>query len=257
MTDWQLDSENNIPFHLQLENQIKARIESGHWKSGDRIPSERDFMQLVGISRATIRQALNSLVHQQVLEKNHGRGTFVRQPHFEQPLQIVYSFAEQLRQAGVSLEDTLIERRTMPADAELARRLDMPEGDLVIYLKRVRKIKDIPVMVNITSIPLATCPDLMDETFGKISLYTLLTRKYGITVNRAIDRLEAISADKEMAALLKVPRRTPLMFVERTALTRGEAVLHIGYNYIRGDMCSFRSDMQTQPAIQLKTTTPD
>lgn len=239
---WQLNADSSAPLHVQLETLLRQRIASDHWQQGERIPSEREIMQLSGVSRATVRQALASLVHEGILQKDHGRGTFVRHTRYETSLQIVYSFSEQLRSVGVTLTDEILERDVVPAPPDLAARLTVAPDTPLIYIRRLRWAGTIPMMINVAYMPYMYCPDLLREPFDQ-SLYRLLTEKYNLPILNATDRLEAIAADRDMAALLRVRRGHPLMYVERTAFTRNHTVLHIGSNYIRGDMCSFRSDM--------------
>jgi GntR family transcriptional regulator len=246
MSEWRLDPTSKLPLHHQLENRIKEHIHSGVLRAGERLPSERELMQYAGVSRATIRQALNALVHEGILEKAHGSGTFVKRTRFEQPLAAAYSFSEQLRTLGITLEDELLERRQLSASPELSRRLGVDIDEPLIYLKRLRRVGGTPMMVSIAYLPYALCPDLLTESFEG-SLYVQLTTRYNLPIVSATDHLEAIGADNTIAQLLRVPRRTPLMYVERTAYTDDDVILHIGYNYIRGDMCSFRSDMHRQP----------
>lgn len=247
-----LDHDSDIPLHMQFEQQIKQRILDGQWKPHQRIPSERDLMLMAGVSRATVRQTLSSLVREGLLEKSLGRGTFVKPPRYEQPLQNVYSFSAQLRSMGMELKDQVLRCEVIDATPEIAERLALSVSDPVIYLRRLRFLRGTPMMVNIAYIPYAMCPKLVEETFEE-SLYYLLANKYGYPIIAATDKLEAIAADAATAALLQVPNGTPLMFVERTALTTGNRIIHHGYNYIRGDMCRFRSDMHAPPtALEIK-----
>jgi len=253
---WQLDHQSAVPLHIQFEQRIIKRIESGEWKPGNKIPSERDLMELSNISRATVRQAISSLAHQNILEKVHGAGTFVKHPKFEQPLNVAYSFSEQLRQNGFKLEDQMLERRLLAAPPDLAVHLQISEGADVIYIHRLRMLTGTPVMVSKAYIPYAVCPGLLDDPFDN-SLYQLLVNRYHLPIVRATERLEAISPDRSLARLLRISNRIPIMFVERVARTTDDMVLHLGLNYIRGDMCYFRIDLVDQPpTLAIKTVTP-
>lgn len=243
---WRLNHQSAVPLHIQFEQRIIERIERGEWKPGDKIPSERDLMEFADISRATVRQAISSLAHQNILEKVHGAGTFVKQPRFEQPLHVTYSFSEQLRHLGFNLQDQLLERRLLPAPRELAARLQIPEGADVIYLHRLRMLDVTPVMVSKAYIPYHLCPGLLDDPFDG-SLYQLLVNRYQLPVLRATECLEAQPPDRGLCGLLRISNRIPIMFVERVAHTRDDVVLHVGLNYIRGDMCYFRIDLVSQP----------
>jgi GntR family transcriptional regulator len=255
---WHLDHESAVPLHIQFEQCVIERITSGEWKPGDKIPSERDLMQLADISRATVRQAMNSLSHQNILEKVHGAGTFVKQPKFEQPLHVAYSFSQQLRQLGFKLEDQLLERRLLPATPELAAHLQIPVNTDVIYIHRLRLLGATPVMVSKAYIPYHLCPGLLDEPFDN-SLYQLLVNRYHLPIIRATEHLEAMAPDRTLSNLLRISNRIPIMYVERVAFTTDDVVLHLGLNYIRGDMCYFRIDLVSQPptlAIKNVVTNP-
>jgi GntR family transcriptional regulator len=253
---WQLDHRSAIPLHVQFEQRMIERIQAGEWKPGDKIPSERDLMALSNISRATVRQAISALAHQNFLEKVHGAGTFVKHPKFEQPLNVTYSFSEQLRQNGFNLQDQLLERTLIPATPEMATQLQIAEGEDVIYIHRLRLLDATPVMVSKAYIPYELCPGLLDDPFDH-SLYQLLVNRYHLPIIRATERLEAQSSDRELAQLLRISNRIPIMFVERIAHTSDDVVLHLGLNYIRGDMCYFRIDLVSQPpTLGIKTVTP-
>jgi GntR family transcriptional regulator len=246
--DWQLDAHSMTPLHQQFQERISSLVRSGIWQPGEQIPSERELMQLASISRATVRQALAALVHDGILEKEHGRGTFVRRTRFEQPLTAVYSFSQQLQRLGVRLEDTLLERKRVPATVELAQPLNVEVDTPLICIRRLRRVGSTPMMVSIAYLPFDLCPDLLHDDL-QASLYRQLTEHYHLPIFSATDRLEAVAADAATAQLLDIPRRSPLMYIQRIAYTTDHVALHVGENYIRGDMCSFRSDMQRQTAL--------
>lgn len=255
---WHLDHESAVPLHIQFEQRVIEHITSGEWKPGDKIPSERDLMLLADISRATVRQAMNSLSHQNILEKVHGAGTFVKQPKFEQPLHVTYSFSQQLRQLGFKLEDQLLERRLMPATPELAAHLQIPVKTDMIYIHRLRLLAGTPMMVSKSYIPYDLCPGILTDPFDN-SLYQLLFNRYHLPIIHATERLEATASDRALSNLLRISNRIPIMYVERVAFTTDDVVLHLGLNYIRGDMCYFRIDLVSQPptlAIKNVVTNP-
>jgi GntR family transcriptional regulator len=244
ISDWQLDPQSDEPLHMQLEKQIKQQIARGLWLPGDKIPSEREFMELANISRATIRQALMSLVHQRLLKKVHGSGTYIASTMYEQPMRGAYSFSEQFRQQGQSLTDTVLQQTVEIATPEQAERLAIMPGTEVVVIERLRLLVGQPLMVSMALVPLSLCPDLASQVLTG-SLYRLLMERYKLPTIRAIDKLEAVGADKRLASLLRIRQGTPLMYVERLAYTTDNRPLHLGQNYIRGDMCRFSVDLES------------
>lgn len=244
--NWQLEISSPIPLHLQFEQRLRERIDSGEWQPGDKIPAERELMELAHISRATVRQAIASLVNQNLLEKVHGAGTFVKHRKFEQPLQVVYSFSEQLRQAGLELVDQLLERSLVPCTPKLAKQMQLEPGTPLVHIHRLRLLNGVPLMINRSYIPYYMCPGLLTEPLSG-SLYRTLAEHYQLPILRATDRLEAHHPDRALSSLLQIGAHVPVMYVERVAMTTGDVVLHAGANFIRGDRCYFRIDLQAQP----------
>jgi GntR family transcriptional regulator len=245
---WPLDDTSDVPLHSQLAQRILTEIENRHLQAGDQLPSERELMEMTGTSRATVRHALDTLVQQDVLERVQGRGTFVKMFQLETSLQIVYSFAEQIRQTGRELHDRVLECEVTHASPLIAHKLNLEPGDPIISLHRLRSIGDVPMMLSIAYLPYELCPGLVTEVFGTASLYRLLTEKYNLPVLSATDTLEAIPAEKTVARYLNLQPGNPVMYVKRLAFTRDSLPMHIGHNYIRGDMCRFRGDMHSVPA---------
>lgn len=250
-----LDPTLDIPLRVQTERQMRDLIARDEWRSAERIPPERTLVQMLGISRSTLRQAVDALIHEGLLERRHGSGTYVSTPRYDQPLDNVYSFYEQFEKAGTPMEDTLVAALELEAGPTLARLLSIETGDLVLFLQRLRAARGVPLMVNQSYLPAALCPGLLTER-GFPSLYALLRERYGLTIERADNSLEAVGADPAMADLLQVKPRTPLMLVERRAFTRGPdhglRAIHYGRNFIRGDMVRFHTRLTSLELVMGK-----
>jgi GntR family transcriptional regulator len=248
MKTLRLNTNGSTPLHTQVASQLEKQVKRGTWKPGEKIISERELMELGNISRATVRQAISSLVQAGVLEKIQGAGTFVRQAKIEQPMNVAYSFSQQLSKLGLRLEDKLLERDIIYASEELAQQLRVRKNSKVIYLHRLRLIDDEPFMISKAYVPYHLCPGLLNDNIDT-SLYTLLVERYELPVVDATDKIESLSADKEMSKHLKLSAHTPILFVERLAHTTGGRILHLGLNYIRGDRCFFRIDLSSQASV--------
>lgn len=248
MKTLRLNTNGSTPLHTQVASQLEKQVKQGKWKPGEKIISERELMELGNISRATVRQAIGSLVQQGVLEKIQGAGTFVKQAKIEQPMNVAYSFSQQLSKLGLRLEDRLLERDIIPASEELAKQLQIRKNSKVIYLHRLRLIDSEPFMINKAYVPYNLCPGLLQDDITA-SLYTLLVERYGLPVVDATDKIESLPADKALVKRLNLPAHTPILFVERLAHTTGGRILHLGLNYIRGDRCFFRIDLSSQASV--------
>ncbi len=253
MKPLRLNSNASLPLYLQVAAQLEQQIKRGLWEPGEKIISERELMELGNISRATVRQAIASLVQQGLLEKIQGAGTFVKQPKIEQPMNAAYSFSQQFRKLGLKLEDKLLNRTLLLASDDLAERLHVRKKSKVIYLNRLRLIDGEPFMISKAYVPYSLCPALLEDKL-ETSLYSVLVERYSLPVIHATDKIESLTiaslgADKETAKRLKLSSRIPLLFVERLAYTTGDRILHLGLNYIRGDKCFFRVNLTAQASV--------
>ncbi len=246
-----LHPDSPVPLYYQLEQALRAQIESGVWVPGSIIHSERELMQAAGVSRATVRQAIGNLIGEGLLERVHGRGTFVARPKFEQEMRTVYSFAEQMGVRGIQLEDRLLQRHRVPASEDLAHLLAVAPGAPLIHIKRVRLLSGAPLMLDSSYIPFHLCPGLLTDAFES-PLYRMLAERYGLPPLHCTDALEPVLADDAQAHLLQVDAGSPLMFLERVTFTRGDVPLHVARNYIPGSRCRFRVDLWSDASAELK-----
>jgi GntR family transcriptional regulator len=245
-TTWRLDAGGTLPLHQQLEQAIKAALLRREWLPGGRLPSEREWMQRAGVSRATVRQAIHSLEQQGILERRGGSGTYVALPKLEQPIFTAYSFAEQIRQQGLTLTDTILRREVRPA-AEQAADFNCSAGEPLVLLERLRFLEGQTLMVNTSYVPLQYAPGLLTDDLGG-SLYRYLTERYGLTLDRSVDVVEAGVADAAQAARLHIPRGAAVFRLRRLGYTHGDVLLHLGENIVRADRCRFRLELPQQPA---------
>jgi GntR family transcriptional regulator len=251
-----LRTDSPLPLYYQLEQALRSQISSGCWQPGSLICSERELMQAAGVSRATVRQALGNLMREGLLERVHGRGTFVARPKLEQEMRSVYSFAEQIGVQGLALEDRLLQRHRVPAADDLAALLAVAPGAPLIHLKRVRSLGGTPLMLDSSYIPFHLCPGLLTEPFES-PLYRLLADRYDLPPVHCADVLEPVVADGAQAHLLDIEVGAPLMFLERQTFTRGDVPLHVARNYIPGSRCRFRINLWSEgPEAELKGGLP-
>ncbi|MEO8288205.1 MAG: GntR family transcriptional regulator [Chloroflexota bacterium] len=242
-----LQPDSAVPLYYQLEQALRSQIQSGVWKPGDMITSERELMQAAGVSRATVRQAISNLINEGVLERMHGRGTFVAHRKLEQEMRSVYSFAEQMARQGVQLEDRLLQRHQVPAAPDLANLLAVAPGSPLIHIRRVRYLRDVPLMLDSSYVPYHLCPTLLIDPFEP-PLYKMLAERYDLAPTHCTDFLEPVLADRAQAHLLAVEPGAPLMFLERLTFTRGDVPLHVARNYIPGSRSRFRVNLWSDSA---------
>jgi len=235
-----LTEDSNIPLYHQLKNIIKAQIITGAIQPGDKIPSESELGERYGVSRITVRQAINSLAQEGYLYRKQGVGTFVTSPKLRRRLPRLYSFSEDMRELGLEPSSQVLEQKVIEANEEMAEILKLPPGDRrVNKLVRVRLANESPILLEKTFIPYYLCPDLTKEDLEKGSLYSLLREKYNLLLDHAFETYEVGKVHKEEAKVLKCPSGFPAFVIERLTYLKTEIPVEWTKSVARGDRLRF------------------
>jgi len=205
-----------LPLHAQIVEAFRKAIREGHLKAGDRLPSEPELVAWLGVSRATIRQAMAELIAEGLIYRYQGRGTFVAPRKFEHPLQRLVSFSEDIRSRGMEPGSRILFLGQIPADAEVAAHLRIPPGKTVLRIYRLRLANDQPVGLHDSYLSYLHLTAEELEQVG--SLYALLESK-GIVLAEAEETIEAVAATAEQGRFLNLPRGAPLLLVSRVVYT--------------------------------------
>jgi GntR family transcriptional regulator len=204
-------------------------VEAGTYPKGSKLPSEDDLASQLQVSRATIRDALQTLQERGMIRREHGRGTFVAERSINKDLNQNSGITQMIRSAGYNPATVDVELRLLDAGAETAASLEIDPADKVVRLDRTRLADNNPVVVSSDFVvaellPEQTWPGL---AAGTHSLYTVLHDTCGITVYRGKAEIAPVVATKELAAQLKVRAGAPLLCIKQTDYDgRGRAVVY-------------------------------
>jgi GntR family transcriptional regulator len=237
----------------RLWEQAAAQIEAemAGEPPGTRLPSEAEQAARLGVSRVTIRQALVSLQRRGRIESSPGRGWFVVEeptpaggrPLFEPPGRLM-GFSHMARSKGSSPDSVVLEQTSRPATFEEADALSIMPGDEVLVLRRIRRLNGAPVAIDRSLVPLFLIPDALDRDFASGSLQDALTSAGSASVT-ADTEVEAIAADSELAALLRVPTDFALLKVRQAFFDATGRPVERGLIIYRGDRYRFRSRLHS------------
>lgn len=220
------ETYNKIPLYCQLASRIEEKISDGTWKQGSKIPSERELCVLYGMSRITVRNAIDELVRQGKLDKVQGKGTFVLSKSIIQNLGNVYSFSKEMEKQGKISGTKLIEKTFIKADSKLAIRLGVEEGEPLIFIKRLRCADDLPIMMERTYFVSNQYEFVLDIDFKTQSLYKTLEERFGVKVNKAIETFKACELNAEECELLNCPKKQYGLLVQRTSYHNDKIVCY-------------------------------
>lgn len=205
-----------IPAHLRIRGDLVHDIDSGVLEASQRLPGEAELAVKYGVTRMTVRQAMTSLVNEGLVVRRRGVGTFIaRNAGQRRNMSRLTGFTEDMNSAGRRVETRVVVQRIEPVSGDPATELGMSDGAFVTFIERVRSVDRTPVVLQRSWIPTQRCPELWNDELVGGSLYATLRTRYQIELRRADQRFAAVSATRELAELLEVPARVPLMRVER------------------------------------------
>ncbi|MCX7286959.1 MAG: GntR family transcriptional regulator [Rhodobacterales bacterium] len=233
------------PLYLQLQRRIADAMQHGILAPGSSLPAERDIAAMTGLSRVTVRKAVEALVASGQLIQKRGSGTYVapRVERLEQALSLLTSFTEDMARRGKSVESVWISRSIQSPTPEEVMALGLGAGDRVARLERVRRSDGVPLAIERASIPTQILPD---PEAVEISLYALL-ETFGHRPVRAVQRISAANLGPRDADLLGVPPGAAGLRIERIGYLASGRVVEFTRSLYRGDAYDFAVELKLAP----------
>lgn len=229
-----LGPEGPTPRYLQLAGALRDLVVRGVFRPGDALPSERDLATMTGLSRVTVRRAVDELRREGLLSRRHGSGTYVAR-RMEQPLSVLTSFSEDVRTRGSRPGSRLVSGTLgRPTNAEILA-LGIGPDERVTRLCRLRLADDEPLAVETAVVPASVLPS-PDLVQG--SLYEVLAER-GYRLAHGVQRLHAALASPEEADLLAVPAGSAILRIERRGFLANGRPVEFTCSAYRGDRYDF------------------
>jgi GntR family transcriptional regulator len=243
-----LDAKSATPLYKQLKDALQKKIHTGEWAYGAKIPPEDELCRQYGISRMTVRLAVNELAGLGYLYRRQGKGTFVSVPKIAQKLTSFYSFSEDITKMGYSVKSDILEFEVAPCSAYVAEKLNRDDIGDVYVIKRLRYVNSLPFALETSYIPRGTVDGLSAESVRDMGLYNTIERLSGIKPDRAAEVFESIILASPRKELLGVGKNTPGYHIFRITSREG-AVFEFCETYARGDILRFNVVLDTKPYI--------
>jgi GntR family transcriptional regulator len=212
---------------------------------GQAIPSERQLSVDFGVSRLTVRAALDELVREGQLVRRRGSGTFVSEPKIAQELTMT-SFTEDMRRRGMRPTSQTIDLRVVPAGARLGRFLKVSPSEPTLVAKRLRLADGETMAIETLHVPNSLVPGLTGKDLEMKSFYELLSERYGITIAGGIQQIEPTVTNEEESDALGVPLHSPAFLFERTSRSADGKTVEFVRSIYRGDRYVLVSELTPQ-----------
>ena len=237
---FKIDRQSKLPLYDQIERNIRELITSGKLKTNESVPSEWELTQLYGVSRLTIRKALDELVRQSWLSKRQGVGTFVTKPSITSIAPSELSFTNQMIAIGKKPSSEVINAGIEDASPEIARWLLLSPGDQVFRLTRVRLADDIPVLYETTYLSLERFPDLATaQGWADSSLYNHIFETYKIRITSLEQTLKPTLLNEEQSRHLQTKAGTPSIHSICVAYTSDGKPVEYAISVSNGEISEF------------------
>ncbi|MDX8045638.1 GntR family transcriptional regulator [Gracilibacillus sp. S3-1-1] len=237
-----IDKQSQVPIYHQIEEHIKAKIENGEYQPGDALPSEREYAEQLNVSRMTVRQAITNLVNEHYLKRIKGRGTFITERKFEQHLNGLTSFTEDMKVRGMKPSNKLVHFEIVPATTEISEQLHIAAHTPVYEIKRIRLAENIPMALERTYIPANLMKGLTDDIVQH-SIYQYVEEELALKLGKARQIFEATLANEEESTLLEIPEESPILSITRITKLVDGTIFEVVQSAYRADQYKFILDL--------------
>ena len=236
----QLVSDGPAPLYAQIKGLLRGRILDGSYPPHSRMPSEHELCAVFGVSRITVRQALGDLQKEGLIFRIHGKGTFVARPKAFQNVTSLQGFGEAMSSMGYEILNRVLDFTFVPADARVATRLKIAEGDEVAAIRRVRLLNREPVSLELTWIPGSLARRMEHADLATRDIFLILENDCQTPLGHADLAIDAVLADEELTELLSLAEGAPVLRIERLTHDADGRPVDFEYLYFRGDAFQYR-----------------
>lgn len=253
-----LDKNSSEQLFLQIRRMVLRAIRSQEMMPRQRMPSVNELSENLGVSRMTVRQALQALIQEGWLYTVPGKGTFVAErPHIEQNLQNLKGWTEEIRAQGLVPSTRVISIDTLPADRVPAHHLNIRPGERVHRIVRLRFANEFPLTVEKAYLVASRFPELARLiSQPETSLYSILSKTYDVNPTKAVQFLEAGEADQVSARLLDLMPGSPVLISERITFDTANEPIEYVYGVTRPGFVRYKTELTADSSVAWQFTVP-
>ena len=233
-----INKSSITPLYVQLMDIIINKIEN-HMKENDKLDSEREICIKYGVSRTTVRQALDELKNSKYIYKVQGKGNFIASRVVEQDLIKVSSFTEDMKKCGKNPTSKLLNFEITEANSKIAKKLQIETSELIFKISRIRIADDIPMIYEITYLPYERFIGMTEEMMEKNSLYEILKKSFSAKITSAEEVIESVLINKLESIYLGIPQGQAGLKFERITYEHMK-VIEYTITIARGDKFKYR-----------------
>ncbi len=231
-----IERSSPIPLYYQIASRLEKAITDGTLPPGSRLENEVALGERLGLSRPTVRRAIQDLVDKGLLVRRRGIGTQVVHGRVTRNVEFS-SLYEDLERSGQKPESVVLSMETVPADEDVVEQLGLELGSPTLRIRRLRLADGVPLAVLENTLP-EEFVGIDNESLTRHGLYQVL-RGRGVTMRVAKQRIGARQATRDESHLLDIPERAAVLTMSRTVFDSSGRAVEYGQHCYRPDLYSF------------------
>lgn len=235
--------------HAQISQHIRDAIEQNAYSTGEKLPSEKELSVQFDVSRITVRRALQTLEHENLIQRKQGRGSFVCDPKAGQPALELTDFTEDMARAGRKASSKVLAKELVLAPQKVNFALGLEKETKVLELTRLRLADEQPIAIDKTYLPVFYAQLIDGENLERETIYEILENKYDITIQRGCIKIKAVPLEAEWAEPLDTIEGAPTLQVERVSYTIQEKPVYYQIRFNRSDKIQYEIMAERQSGI--------
>lgn len=230
---------DNRHLYLQVIDKIKQNIEKGIFKEKERLPSEFDLSKQLGVSRATLREALRILEEENIIVRRHGVGTFVNtKPTFLSGIEQLNSITHMIEQAGMKAGTIFLSSQIQELSENDLTRFACGEDEQILFVERVRTANGEPVVYCMDKAPQKILPENFE--YKQESLLEILEKQAGKHISYAVANIEPLGYHEKVSPILQCEPETALLVLKQMHYDQYDEPILYSINYFKADQFSFQ-----------------
>lgn len=238
-----IDHQSPTPLHIQAEQIIRKMINSDDYRNGKMFPNEVEFSKELGISRNTLRQAINKLVYEGLLIRKKGHGTKVNYLGTTSSASKNWlSFSQEMKALGVAIKNFELHISWKKADPDVANFFGIKPNDRLLQLIKVRGKQDGPIVYFISYF--APEIGMTGEEDFSMPLYEMLEQEYGVVVKTSLEEISALNAPELISEKLQIEKGDAVLKRKRYVLDTDGKPVEYNIGYYRADAFSFKVESE-------------
>lgn len=242
MEEERKELDYRMPIYLQLREIVRSRIEDGEYLPGTAIPSENTLADTFGINRLTVRNAVDALVNEGILQRVQGKGVFVVGNKYESVLEEHGGFVSSISDRNKRIAVKELSKSIRKAGDYYSNYFGIEPEDDLFYLRHLRTIDGQPLSIEEIYIPHEIIPQLEEVNTSVFTMKDAFAF-YGVRVNRMHQSLEIVEGNTKTRKLLEIPEGVALMMLSCDYFDDSGRLIECSYSLVRSDKCSFAIEM--------------